>query len=201
MVNDDSGDGRTEKRLGYPIGAWILGALTLFPLVPMLIGQMIPGTRRYLGCLGVSLSSVGLLVALVVVIEVAASTGGGGETDTEQAERPAPVAKSAEILIQANIQAMAVATIKENSGVVDAAINQDGKTVSLVIIVGYATNERWAKEVGENFVRLVKSLSQDSQPGKMIGRGMYDYLIGVYYPDQERMALGAKARNADRISW
>ena len=37
--------------------------------------------------------------------------------------------------------------------------------------------------------------------GKDIGRGEYDYLIGVYYPNEDLVGMGVKARTADRITW
>ena len=48
---------------------------------------------------------------------------------------------------------------------------------------------------------MTKSLGPDRSPGKEIGRGTYDYLIGVYYPSERQVALGAKSRVAERISW
>ena len=55
--------------------------------------------------------------------------------------------------------------------------------------------------MGENFVRLCKTFIEDDSPGRTIGRGKYDYLIGVYYPNEKRVAQGAKSRVANRISW
>ena len=57
------------------------------------------------------------------------------------------------------------------------------------------------KEIGENFVRMTKSLMKDGAPGREIGKGKYNYLIGVYYPNEKTVALGAKARTADRLTW
>ena len=85
--------------------------------------------------------------------------------------------------------------------VMDAAVAQDGDDISLVLIVGFATNESRAKEIGENFVRMTKSLMKDGAPGREIGKGKYNYLIGVYYPNEKAVALGAKARTADRLTW
>ena len=94
-----------------------------------------------------------------------------------------------------------VSAVKQNPGVLDAAISKDGNTVSLVLIVHPLTNKNSAKQQGDNFVRLYKSLSNDDSPGRSIGRGKYDYLIGVYYPDETKVALGAKSRASDRITW
>ena len=84
----------------------------------------------------------------------------------------------------------------------DAAIRQDGNELRLVIVVSPAANGEYAKELGEVFVRRVKGLSPDDPPSKDIGRGIYDYLVGVFYPTGERpIAQGAKVSFSTRISW
>ncbi|MCF8145964.1 MAG: zinc ribbon domain-containing protein [Deltaproteobacteria bacterium] len=103
--------------------------------------------------------------------------------------------------ISDEIKESAIYEIKRNPMVKDAAIVQDGKDIRLAIIVGYATSERKAKELGDGFMRLVKGLSGDKFPGKEIGTGEYDYMIGVYYPDKKRVALGAKVRSSPHITW
>lgn len=51
---------------------------------------------------------------------------------------------------------LAISSIENNGMVQDAAITQDGKKLSLALIVGYATNEATAKDLGDGFVRLVE---------------------------------------------
>ena len=100
------------------------------------------------------------------------------------------------------VAAMAVLTIMGYPRIRDAAVGQDGKTLNLVLIVDYATDPGYAQQLGDNFVRLTKSLLQDGEtPSERIGTGEYDYLIGVYYPDEKRVVMGAKSRTSDRISW
>ena len=98
---------------------------------------------------------------------------------------------------------MAVPTMMAYPRVRDAAVGQDGKTLSLVLVVDHAIDPSYAQQLGDNFVRMTKTLLQDGEtPGKqLIGKGEYDYIIGVYYPNEELLAMGAKARTADRISW
>ena len=96
---------------------------------------------------------------------------------------------------------MATASITEYPEVIDAAISQKGNDVSPVLIVGYSTSQQRAEELGDNFVRMVKSLSQDSSRGKDVGKWMYSYLIGVYYPNEKELAQGGKSKVSDRISW
>ena len=57
--------------------------------------------------------------------------------------------------------------------------------------------------MGEKFLRMYQSLSDsdDDSPRPSIGKGKYDYLVGVYYPNETTLVQGAKVRFADRISW
>ena len=96
---------------------------------------------------------------------------------------------------------LAIQGIKEYSEVLDAAVTQDGKKLSLVLIVNYATSEETAKQLGDNFVRMVKTFGPESAPSKIIGKGMFDYLIGVYYPNEQLIVMGAKVDFADHITW
>ena len=101
----------------------------------------------------------------------------------------------------AQTESLAVSELENQARVRDAAASLDGRKYTLVIVVDYATSESYAKQLGDNFVRLIKSFSDDDAPGQSIGRGKYDYVVGVYYPNEERLVLGAKSRAADRISW
>ena len=94
-----------------------------------------------------------------------------------------------------------MSSMKAYPEVRDAAVTQKGDQLSLVLVVRSATNTQRAKTLGENFVRMTKNLGPDSPPGKEIGKGIYDYLIGVYYPNERQVVLGAKSRGAERISW
>lgn len=177
------------RRTGYRKLAWVAAVLTIFPLLPMAVGSLFPGTRRFLGGVGVVASSFLLFAGFVVALIVVAS---GSEDAANQADTP---------IISGDVQAIVITQIGGDPVVRDAAITQRGDDISLVLIVGYATSEAKAKSLGDNFVRLTKSLSQDTPPGRMIGRGIYNYLVGVYYPNEERLAKGAKVAFSDRISW
>lgn len=101
----------------------------------------------------------------------------------------------------------AIDQIKAYSEVLDADFVQDGYTLSLAIIVPAVTSQARAKELGEAFVRLVKTLGlmdsgkSEPAPGKEIGEGIFDYLITVASPDQTIIVQGAKVRNATHITW
>lgn len=86
--------------------------------------------------------------------------------------------------------------------VIDANLTKDGNTLSLAIIANYSTSENKAKQLGESFVRLCISLIEYNSPGgNEIGRSDYDYLVGVYKPNKDEIALGAKSSIARWITW
>ena len=103
--------------------------------------------------------------------------------------------------ITQEIKSAAIDQIKGYPRVRDAAILQKGKNITLAIVVDYGTSKSYAKELGDNFVRMVKGLSEDKPPGKKIGKGIYNYTIGVFHPNEKRIAMGAKVTIADHISW
>ena len=86
--------------------------------------------------------------------------------------------------------------------VVDAFIEQPNKrTLSLAVFVNFGTSKDRARDVGESFVRMVKSLGPDNAPEQQIGSGIYDYEITVLYPDRTTVVQGSKAQGVTRISW
>lgn len=101
----------------------------------------------------------------------------------------------------------AIDQIKAYPEVLDADLVQDGYTLSLAIIVPAATSQARAKELGEAFVRLVKTFGlmdsgkSEPAPGKEIGEGIFDYLITVASPGQTIIVQGAKVREATHITW
>ena len=140
-----------------------------------------------------------ILVVLFAVATLAAEGDCETRNTPDTPERPRSTATPT--VNVADIRDVAISTIEDYPRVRDAAISQDGKRLSLVIIVDYATDPEYAKQMGDNFVRMAKSFLKDGVLGKQIGRGRYDYLIGVYYPNDQKVALGAKVSSADRISW
>jgi len=103
--------------------------------------------------------------------------------------------------ITQEIKSAAIDQIKAYTRVRDGAILQKGKNIALAIVVDYGTSKSYAKELGDNFVRMIKGSSEDKPPGKKIGKGIYNYTIGVFYPNEKRIVMGAKVTIADHISW
>ena len=83
----------------------------------------------------------------------------------------------------------------------DASVTQKQQELSLVIVVRNGTSGERSRELGDNFVRLVKTFGPEPNPEVKIGTGTFDYLIGVYFPDQTQVALGAKASSSPQITW
>ena len=73
--------------------------------------------------------------------------------------------------------------------------------MSLAIIVNARTSETQAKELGDSFVRMAKTFGPEEVPGMRIGGGTYDYMIGVYTPQERQLVLGFKNRNLEHITW
>ena len=96
---------------------------------------------------------------------------------------------------------MATSAIEQYPEVINSRIGQSGMKLSLVLIVFPTTSISRAKQLGDSFVRMVKTFSPDTSPGKLIGQGRYDYMIGVYYPNEQQVALGAKVGGARSLSW
>ena len=81
-------------RRGYPTWAWILGALFLFPLIPMLIGTAVPRARRYFGAPGIIVSTVAIIIAIGII----ASLSGDPDYSPSQSENPRPMPTATQTL-------------------------------------------------------------------------------------------------------
>ena len=83
----------------------------------------------------------------------------------------------------------------------EASISQDGQRLSLSIVVRVETTQDNAQELGDNFVRLIKTFGPEALPGREIGSGIFDYEITVAYADGTRIAQGAKDSAGIKIAW
>ena len=141
----------------------------------------------------------GVLVILSLLLIAA-------DSDCEVPEDRAPAATSTPrssptpAVSVSDIEAMVIPNMLNHEVVIDAAMTQDGKTVNLVLVVSYTINMSYAQQLAENFVRMKNAYLRTGKWGRTLG-GEYDYLIGVYYPNEDLVGMGAKARTADRITW
>ena len=101
---------------------------------------------------------------------------------------------------------LVIGAMLENLEVVDADILQSERRMTLTLVVREATTAQRAKEIGEGFIRLTKSLGPDDSPtidagGEEIGDGIFDYVISIFYPSGEAVASGAKTQSSSNIDW
>ena len=125
-----------------------------------------------------------VILSLVAIAPIAAC--GGGSPPTYPAD-------AAELAVQTIIDQHPVVT--------DASVTQHGEELDLIVVVVNGTQESAAIEIGDNFVRLVKSLGPDDGPGTDIGKGIYLYDVGVFYPDAGLIVRGVKRPSAEKITW
>ncbi len=117
---------------------------------------------------------------------------------TESEKRPI---RSAPILGH-KIRSLAIKLMRENKVVVDAAINQTGDELSFLLIVQQSTSTAEAATLGEDFVRVLESaIGGAAAAGEEISQSDYRYLIGVYTPDQNRIAVAFKGRDQKSLDW
>lgn len=103
--------------------------------------------------------------------------------------------------LQAEAKQLAIMTIEQEVEVIEAAIGQSGKDLSLALVVMPGTDRPRAQNLGDNFVRLVKTFGPEDPPSKEIGRGTFHYLITVATPDEKIIAQGAKVSFSPRLTW
>jgi hypothetical protein len=97
-----------------------------------------------------------------------------------------------------------VGGIEQQAGVVGVAVVQKDNDISLAIVVDYNVGKEQAKELGDNFVRLLVTFSRDytnKSPGKEIGATKHNYLITVVYSNEEIVVQGAKVSVGTYIRW
>lgn len=100
-----------------------------------------------------------------------------------------------------DLKAVVYQSMKADALVRDVHIGQDGCDLTLAVVVSAATSELGARELGDRFVRLTKSFGPGPVPAQFIGKGIYNYTVGVFTAAEKRLAMGAKARGATGISW
>ena len=75
---------------------------------------------------------------------------------------------------------VAIVGIENETEVIDADIAQRGSDLSLISVVGSRVSQARARQLGENFVRLTKTLApNEPNPTKEVGKGVYDYTVGI----------------------
>jgi len=146
------------------------------------------------------------LTVLVIVTTVGVACGGEsdeGKSGAGSAKAFAPSLQArAPGVINEVQERRAIRALTDYNDVTDAALSQSGTTLSLVLVVAKDVSSDRAKELGVLFVKMVKFHGPDIKPVRVHpGPGNLDYVITVTYPDEEKIAKGAKNRIASVITW
>ena len=136
------------------------------------------------------------LVVLVLILAILLSGCSGGEK------------KVFPNISQEAIQ-MAIDQIVQFEYVKDAAVTIKDKTISLAVVTSPLVSKNYAKDVGENFVRLFGTFTAVADndleaPTNDSYGGIYEYydlLICVGTGADNIIVSGAKVTGAKRISW
>ncbi|MDP6581437.1 MAG: hypothetical protein QF681_12350 [Vicinamibacterales bacterium] len=96
----------------------------------------------------------------------------------------------------------AVAQIQGHANVLAADIEQRGRTVALALVVPATTPVATARQLGDDFVRMVTTLAPSALGPDADSRAAdYDYLIGVRTSNEVEIAVGGRPAASSRIAW
>ncbi len=137
----------------------------------------------------------------LVVVTISVMNGGNILSSLTQDQNKERQIKNAPVLGH-KVRSLAIKLMRENEVVVDAAINQEGEKISFLLIVAQGTSTVQAETLGTDFVRTLESNIKDAPKSDgEIAENSYSYLVGVYTPDQRRIAFASKSRNATNLDW
>ena len=173
------------------------------------------------------LRMLALWAAAISISAALTACGGESEPATGQAKADEPQARVAEQRstrseepvgealpkLSEEAKNTAIESIKENPEVLDAIIFQSefvrrggekapkGSQINLTIVVTQETSRNRGRGLGEAFVRTVKRVAPEPDPGETIGTGIYDYTIAVYYPELAPLDEGQKEASEEEVDW
>ena len=99
-------------------------------------------------------------------------------------------------------EALVLAGAVAGGTVLHAGIDQQGRTVTLSLVVPADTSPDTARALGKRFVLLVKTLASDEpDPEDEVGAGDFDYIVRVSSPADTVITLGGKATSDTKINW
>lgn len=148
------------------------------------------------------------LLTVFVSLVVLGSFVDDPEPRNEAAEREAIMHRliaeaEQKMLLTGDQKTVAISGIEGYPEVSSASIGQSENHLYLVVVVKPNTSLRVAKNMGDNFVRMVKTFGPDTSPGKVIGSGTYNYHIKVKVdtPTIKTIASGLKENDDTGIVW
>jgi len=145
---------------------------------------------------------VALIILLpLVIVTIAAMNGGNAlRSLTPDESETSPIRTTP--LLGHKVRSLAIKKMRAHEVVVDAAINQEGDELSFLLIVAQGTSTAQAETLGSDFVQILESsIKETSKPEADFVSDRYSVLIGVYTPDQNRIAVAAKSRNESDLDW
>jgi len=96
----------------------------------------------------------------------------------------------------------ALTGVTNSHSVLDASIDQRGRTVALSLTVTAETPPGAARALGDDFVRLVKTIAAtEPTPGDDLGPGDFDYVVHISTPTNARLARGGKSTSDRAMNW
>ncbi len=128
--------------------------------------------------------------------------GGGAEDKENEEKAPAgvPLTNASGFLLSSEQVASIVDNVK-SQGAISAAIALKDDSVNLAFQVPHGTTKEQAKKIGDNFVRLTMTLSNDDDPGKDLPKGKFSYMVGAFTPDENWLVMGHKREGVPKITW
>lgn len=100
-----------------------------------------------------------------------------------------------------DVKSLVINSIKGYDRIIDVSIYQRGNKVMIILIADYGTSEQYARRMGGNLVRMLKSFSPDTSPNNRIGPGIYEYHVKVTMPSQTMLAEGVKFDIGHNLKW
>lgn len=145
--------------------------------------------------MGIATAAAFSAAAFTLVPAAIKTIGGWFDSDQPPGPTTPPVLTPGEASI-------ALAGISTSEAVLDANIDQRGRTVALSLTVRADTGPAAARALGEEFVRLVKTMAAtEPPPGDDLGTGAFDYVVHIRAPGQRLLARGGKATTDRTIRW
>jgi hypothetical protein len=115
---------------------------------------------------------------------------------------PIPLTRGGNPVLTDEEKGRAIESMLQVPIVKDAIILQDEGTVTLIVGLKEATDAEAAQQIGDGFLRLVKTFSGiEPDPRRDVGEGYYSYLIFITTADGEEIAFGYKDRGDTEITW
>ena len=163
-----------------------------------MVAAMTPREAREAGSadvLGIATAAAFGAAAFTLVPAIIKTVGGWFDGDDIGGPTAPPVLSQGDATI-------ALAGVATSEAVIDADISQRGRTVALSLTVRDDTAPADARALGENFVRLVKTMAAAGPtPGDELGTGGFDYVIQVRTSGDALLARGGKSTSDRALHW